>query len=221
MIKHLKGLLKPDGSAGSLVEVNCETDFVAKNEAFLKFVCLLSEKALTTDASLAETEKAGLNALIQAIGENMIMRRNVRFVRSGNGAVLSYIHLGGKIGVLAELGCNKPETTSNPAFIDVAKDVCMQIAASAPQYLDSANVPVDVIAAEREIYAKQVKDKPAAVIGKIVDGKVQKFFNDVCLILQPYIKDPKLNVKAVLATASKTAGDEITVRRFVRYQLGQ
>lgn len=215
----IASLVKSDGSAASLVEVNCETDFVAKNEGFLKFVQTLATKALEGDANLAETEKAGLNSLIQAIGENMVIRRNARFVCNGPGQVASYIHMGGKIGVLAEIGCTKAETVKNAAFVEAAKDVCMQIAASVPQYLEPSAVPADVIAAEREIYAKQVQGKPANIVGKIVDGKIQKFYADVCLLLQPFIKEPKQNVTAVLAAASKAAGDTITVRRFARYQL--
>ena len=211
----------PDASVGSLVEINCETDFVAKNESFIKFTGSLAEKAAKADASLAETEKSALVAKIAEIGENLVIRRNTRFVRSGSGAVASYVHLGGKIGVLVEMGCGNQPTAGQPQFLETIKDVCMQIAASSPSYLEPKDVPADVIASERDIYAKQVKDKPANIVGKIVDGKMRKFYTDTCLIQQPFVKDPKQSVQQVLQAAGKALSDTLTIKRFVRYQVGQ
>ncbi len=210
-----------DGSLGSLVEINCETDFVARNDSFIKLANELAGKAAKSDASLAETEKPLLVSKIAEIGENLVLRRNTRFVRAGTGAVASYIHLGGKIGVLVEIACANAATTSNPRFAEAVKDVCMQIAAANPAYLEPKDVPADVIASEREIYAKQVKDKPANIIDKIVDGKMRKYYEETCLLNQAFIKEQKQTVQQVLQAVSKTVTDTLTVKRFARYQIGQ
>jgi elongation factor Ts len=210
-----------DGSVGSLVEINCETDFVARNDSFIKLANELAGKAAKSDASLAETEKALLVSKIAEIGENLVLRRNTRFVRAGTGAVASYIHLGGKIGVLVEIACGNAATTANPKFAEMVKDVCMQIAAANPAYLEPKDVPADVIASEREIYAKQVKDKPANIIDKIVDGKMRKYYEETCLLNQAFIKEQKQTVQQVLQAVSKTVTDTLTVKRFARYQIGQ
>ena len=211
----------PDASVGSLVEINCETDFVARNDSFIKLAAVLAGKAAKADASLAETEKSTIASKIAEIGENLVIRRNARFVRSGAGAVASYIHLGGKIGVLVEMNCTNQPTASQPQFVETLKDVCMHIAASNPPYLEPKDVPADVVASEREIYAKQVKDKPANIIGKIVDGKMRKFYADSCLLQQPFVKDPKQSVQQMLEAAGKALSDTLTVKRFARYQIGQ
>ena len=213
--------IKPDGKAGSLVEVNCETDFVARNSTFVDFVNGLAVKACGSDASLAESERNDLVALVAKLGENMVIKRNGRFFLSGAGTVASYIHLGGKIGVLVEAGCGNDATVQNPAFKDAVRDVAMHIAASSPSYLNKEAVPADVVASEREICAKQVQGKPANIIEKIVDGKIKKFYSDVCLVDQGFVKDPKQTVTQYLEGVGKGIGDQITVRRFLRYQVGQ
>ena len=214
-----------DGKVGSLIEVNCETDFVARNESFIAFVGGMAERACGIDGNLADVAGAELTAKVAEIGENLVLRRNIRYSVQGKGAVASYIHQGGKIGVLIEVGCEKDESPANPIFQEAVKDVLMHIAASAPggsaYYLDPGAVPADVIAAERAIYAKQVEGKPANIVDKIVDGKIRKFYTQVCLLEQEFVKEPKLSVKAYLAARGKELGDTLTVRRFARYQLGE
>jgi len=205
----------------SLVELNCETDFVAKNASFRDFAAKLAADACDTDANLADTKKADLVAKIQSTGENLVIRRNMRFVLSGTGVVSSYIHLGGKIGVLVEAVCLKPESTANPVFVEAVRDVTMQIAAANPGYLDHTQIPQDVLASEREIYAKQIQGKPANIVDKIVDGKIKKFYSDVCLVDQPFVKEPKVSISQMLAAKGKEIGDTITIKRFIRYQIGQ
>jgi elongation factor Ts len=209
-----------DGNTLAMVEVNCETDFVARNSDFQAFVASVAEKALTTDADLGELMQDVLMDKIAAVGENMKIRHNVRYLLDGLGKVASYIHMGGKVGVLVDVGCGKPETVSAPAFEVLVKDLTLHIAAAAPRYLDAAAVPADVLAAEREIYAKQVEGKPANIVDKIVDGKIRKFYEEVCLTDQGFVKEPKQSITALLEETGKALGDTITIRRFVRYQLG-
>jgi elongation factor Ts len=209
------------GRAGVMIEVNCETDFVARNESFQAYVKELVEKAKTVgDNALAEAAKAETTAKIASIGENIIVRRNVRFEVAGAGIVAGYIHLGGKVGVLLEVGCGKNETAQQPAFLEAVKDVTLHIAACNPQYLDRTGVAAETVASEREIYAKQVENKPANIIQKIVDGKMEKFYAQVCLLEQGFVKDPEQTVSDMLAARGKDLGDTLTIRRFARYQVG-
>jgi len=210
------------GKAGVIIEVNCETDFVARNESFQDYVKALVEQAKTVgDNALAEAAKAETTAKIAAIGENIIVRRNTRFEVAGHGTVAGYIHLGGKVGVLLEVGCDKAETVQNETFREAVKDVTLHIAACSPQCLDRTAVPAETVQAEREIYAKQVENKPANIIQKIVDGKLEKFYGQICLLEQGFVKDPEQTVTEMLAAKSKELGDKLVIRRFVRYQVGQ
>jgi elongation factor Ts len=210
----------PDGKTSALVEVNCETDFVARNEGFQVFVRNMAQKALSTDAQLSEQASDELAAQVAAIGEKIVIRRNVRFTLKGTGAIATYIHMGGKVGVLVEVGCGKAETTQADAFKVLISDLTLHVAACCPLYLTSAEVPADVLAAEREIYAKQVQDKPAQIVDKIVDGKIKKFYADTCFVDQLFVKEQKETITQLLASKGKELGDTLSIRRFVRYQMG-
>ncbi|HXY62550.1 MAG TPA: translation elongation factor Ts [Nitrospirota bacterium] len=206
------------GKVGVLIEVNSETDFVAKNADFQSFAKGLAELvAAKTPADVAalsllmiegESVEAGRNALVQKIGENIAVRRFVRFETVGRIAI--YLH-GSRIGVMVDYSGDE----------QLGKDLAMHIAAANPQFLSRETVPADALQREREVYEAQAKEsgKPAAVIGKIVDGKLEKFYSDTCLMDQIYIKDPdgKLKIKDLL----KKAGTNAAVSRFVRYQLGE
>ena len=209
------------GQAGSLIEVNCETDFAAKSPGFRAFVQTLAEKAAANDINLAETAKAEITAKIAETGENILAQRALRYALQGSGLVTSYIHHGSMIGVLLEAGCQQAATTANPVFLETIKDLCLQVAAANPRFLDRQGVPADIIAAERDICAKQVKDKPAAIIDKIVDGKMKKYYEQECLVDQPFIKDPTKTITALLKEKGGLAGDILTVRRFARFQIGE
>jgi elongation factor Ts len=210
-----------DGKSVSLVEVNCETDFVARNAQFQSFVADLAQRATATDEALAGQMRDAVVAKIAEIGENVVIARNTRFVAQGPGRLQAYIHLGGKVGVLVELACVKPETAANPIFIDLARDLSLHVAACAPRYLTAADIPAAEVTAEREIYAKQVQGKPPQIVEKIVDGKIRKFHADVCFVNQPFVKEPKQSIADLLAEIGKQVGDTPAIRRFVRYQLGQ
>ncbi len=214
----------PHGCTIALVEVNCETDFVARNEDFVKFVDHVAETALASDADPAVTLKDELTAKIAAIGEKIEIRRFARYEKQGDGLLSSYIHMGGKSGVILELGCTKPETAAKPEAVELAKNLCLQVAASAPKYLTPADVSQADIDAESEIYRKQLLDqgKPEQMIPNIIKGKLNKFYSEVCLVKQPYVKDleGKTSVEKLLADTGKALGDTFTVRRFTLFQLG-
>ncbi|MGN1325464.1 MAG: translation elongation factor Ts, partial [Candidatus Spyradenecus sp.] len=127
---------------------------------------------------------------------------------------------GGKVGVIVEVGCTKPETIATEAFKQLVHDVCLQAAAAAPRYLNESEVPEAEIESEKEVYRAQVEGKPANIIEGILKGKLKKHFAEVCLIDQPFVKEPKMSVTQVVKEAEKATGDTITVKRFVRYQLG-
>lgn len=212
----------PEGQqAGTMIEVNCETDFVAKNDTFKAFVDeLLVDARELADNTLAEVAKAKVEKAISEIGENIVARRNVSLKVQGTGAVASYVHMGGKFGVLVEISCKKPETIQADAFKALSADLALHITAAAPQYVCRSEVPADVVSAEREIYAKQVEGKPANIVDKIVDGKLDKFYGQICLIEQEFVKDSAQTITDVLTAAGKALDDEVTVARFVRWQLG-
>jgi elongation factor Ts len=217
-----------DGKTMSLVEVNCETDFVAKTDGFKKFVVAVAGKVLAGDENAAETMKDDIVGIVASTGENVKVRRVARYALSGTGRLESYIHMGGKVGVLIECACGKPETAAHPAFAELIHDLALQVAAAAPRWLDAAAVPAEVIAAEKEIYRTQVieqnkeKPKPANIVEKILDGKIRKFLGEVCLVDQVFVKDEAKakTISQLVAETGKTVGDTLAVRRFVRYQLG-
>ena len=211
-----------DGSSIVIVEVNCETDFVARNSDFISFVDYVASKALASETDVAEVLKDELDAKIAAIGENLKIRRSDKYKLQGTGKLDSYIHLGGKVGVLIEVACTKPETAAAPEFAETVHDIALQVAASSPLWLNRSQVPAEKIAAEREIYAAQMKDqdKPANILEKIIDGKVAKFFTEVCLLDQVFVKESDLTISKLLDATGRKLGDTLEIKRFIRYQLG-
>lgn len=217
----ISSFIAETGRMGSLIEVNCETDFVAKNEGFRSFVAKLAEKAVALDGSLADAVKEDLTAKIAETGENIVVRRNIRFVLQKPGLIAAYIHHGSTIGVLVELNCTQNDTVAKPAFKDLAKDICLHVAASRPRFLDRAGVPPEIVAAEREIFVKQVTGKPPNIVEKIVEGKLGKFYEQVCLLEQLFVKDQDKKIVSLLAEKGKELADEIKVGRFARFQMGE
>ncbi len=136
------------------------------------------------------------------------------------GLVEAYIHPGGRVGVLLEINCETDFVARTDAFKELAKELALHIAAANPLYLTSADVPTEVVEKEKEIYKEQLKDKPADVVDKILEGKVAKFYEEVCLMDQPYVKDSGLKVSQFFAQAAAKMGENVQVRRFVRYALG-
>ena len=213
--------IAPGGKSGVLVEVNCETDFVARNDAFRAFADEIAKK-VSADAN-ANLE-ADREAAVGKMGENIKVTRNARLEVSGNGAVAAYIHTGAKVGVLVEVGCTKPDTTGKEEFKQLVKDITLQIAAGFPQVVSRESVAPEVIAKEREIAAQsdRLKGKPAAAMEKILAGVLDKFFQTYCLVDQGFVKrNSEVSVKEHVAQISKQLGDEVSIRRFVRFQVGE
>ena len=212
--------IAPGGKAGVLVEINCETDFVAKNDTFKAF-CDEVARTVATDAS-ADLEALRIGAVAK-IGENIRIARNSRFELNGPGLIAAYIHTGGKVGVLVEVGAGKEETVANEEFKQLVRDVTLQIAASSPVAVSRESVPADLVAKEREIAAQsdRLKGKPAQAMEKILQGVIEKYYQTVCLVDQGFVKNPEVTVKQHVDTIGKKLGDEITVRRFVRLKVGE
>jgi elongation factor Ts len=211
--------VQPGARAGILVEVNCETDFVARNDGFKAFCDEIAK-------TLLENPKADLEAArtaqVAKIGENIQISRFHRMEVSGNGMVAAYIHTGAKVGVLVEVGAGKEATTANDDFRQLVKDITLQIAAGHPYVVSREQVPADVLAKEREIATEQVKGKPPQAITKIVEGKLEKFYQGYCLLDQGFVKrNSEITIKEHTASVAKQLGDEITIRGFVRFQVGE
>jgi elongation factor Ts len=211
----------PGGQAGVLVEVNCETDFVARNETFRAFCDDLAKKIAQDPTVNLEADR---EAAVGRIGENIKITRHARLDVAGNGLVAAYIHTGAKVGVLVEVGAGKAETTGRDEFKQLVKDITLQIAAGHPQVVSREAVSAEVIAKEREIAAQsdRLKGKPAAAMEKILAGVLDKFFQTYCLVDQGFVKqNSEVSVKEHVAQVAKLLGDEITIRRFVRFQVGE
>ena len=211
----------PDGKAFALAEVSCETDFVAKTDAFKKFVDDAAKVALE-GKDIEQTLNDDYKMLLTKTGENVKIRRSERFVLEGAGILSGYIHMGGKIGVLVELGCEKAD---DPALAEAAHMLCLQIAANAPKYIVPEDVPQAEIDAELEIKLNALKEQkgklpPEQALVGIKKGMAAKFCTQICLMKQDYVADGEVTVEKYLDGVSKTLGAPIAVKRFVRLQLG-
>jgi len=211
--------ISPDSKSGILVEINCETDFVAKNDSFREF-CNETAKTLveTPDVDLEELR----TTQVAKIGENIQFGRYTRMDVSGTGLIAAYIHTGSKVGVLVEVGANNSESTSKEVFTSLVKDITLQIAAANPVVLRREEVDPSLIQKEKEIAEDQAKGKPAQAIEKIISGKLEKYYQNTCLEDQGFIrKNGEVTVKEHVAAVGKELGDEIVVRRFLRFQVGE
>ena len=225
----VKTYISEDNKKGAVLEFNCETDFVAANEEFMAFADRLAEMAVETGAENVEallnekfdaetTVSDALKALIAKLGENMTVRRFTTFAIE-NGIVKSYIHGGGRIGVLVEVACD----TASDVLDEVAKEVCMQIAAANPLFLSEDQVDAASIEKEKEIYRVQAlnEGKPENIVEKMVEGRIKKYYKEVCLLDQLWVKDNDKTIAKFLAEKSKEVGSPVTVTRFVRYERGE
>ncbi|PYR28704.1 MAG: translation elongation factor Ts [Acidobacteria bacterium] len=221
--------LAADRSSGILVEVNCESDFVARTPDFQQLVQdVLSEIEKAGDAA-SDAWRRDPNgpiarlvaAKIAKLGENIAVPRFVRY--AGQGIVGQYIHLGGKIGVQLELGGVTREIASREELATLIKEIAMQIAAASPAYVSRQAVPAEIVEKEKSIYRAQMEQsgKPDNVIDRIVEGKLASFYAQVVLPDQESIRDPKMTVNQVIAAAAKTLGAPITVTRFARLKVGE
>ena len=210
--------LAADGKSGTLVEINCETDFVAKNEKFQEF-CNEAATALNDDPE-ADLEEKRAN-MVAEIGENVQFTRNQSLGIEGHGAVAAYIHHGTKVGVLVAAETGKAETAGSDAFKVLLGDLALQITAASPAVVKRDDLDQAVVEKERDFAAEQFKDKPAQAIEKIVDGKIEKYFSEHCLVDQPFVKQGDLPVKDHIAVVGKELEDAINVKGFLRFQVGE
>ncbi len=216
-----------DMHSATMIELNCETDFVSSNADFAALANGIAKVvAENTVANIDEvnalpyegvTVKEAVTNLIAKLGENMNLRRYEK-MEAQDGLVSSYIHMGGKIGVLVQV---KSENT-NAEVATVARDVAMHVAALNPQFLDNTSVDADTIEREKEIYRVQAlnEGKPAKIVEKMVDGRINKFFKEVCLVNQMFVKNPDLSIQAFVAEESKKLGN-IELVKFVRFEKGE
>lgn len=234
---QVASLISPDLKTGVLVEVNCETDFVAKGDAFQGMVSDVAQQILgQAPADLASLLAQPAAALpgsnvqqyvtekIAAIKENLNIRRFVYYKVEGNGAIHSYIHTGGKVGVLVELKTSKAETASHDVFKQLMKDIAMQIASAAPEFVSRADINPEVIEEETrvEMGKEDLANKPEDIRRKIVEGRVSKILGQRCLIEQPFVKDPSQSVDDIIKNRATELGDSaVEVVRFTRYALGE
>ena len=219
-----------DGAA--LVEVNAETDFVAKNDQFIEFVkdvCYVVGKWGPVDMDTLMTlpyRKTGLTVQqmlqekVLVIGENIKIRR---FVRYAEGVNVPYIHMGGKIGVLLLVENNNPATFGADAFRTFYHDVALQIAAAKPSYVRKEEVPTEALNKEREILRAQAlnEGKPEKIVDKMVEGRIEKYYKEVCLLEQPFVKDPDKSIAKLMGEVAKEIGAELNVVSFERFERGE
>ena len=232
----------PDHRVGALVEVNSETDFVAKNPAFIDFtnevakiVAEQDPKVVTSDEqpgakalydlvmSSGQTVKETITELVATIGENMNVRRFARLAVEGHGTVESYIHMGGKIGVIAQVSCGQASTAEKPELLALARDLGMQVAAARPDYVRREQVPSEALEREKSIFKAQAMEegKPEAIAEKIVIGRVEKYYKEICLVEQIYIKDSDKTISKLLSEVGQNLGDTVDVVSYVRFEKGE
>jgi elongation factor Ts len=218
-----------DAQSAAMIEVNCETDFVTLNDDFKAFVAELRDEALSFGSDqMAEGVADKVEAKMASIGEKIQFRRNVKWDVDGTGSITSYIHMGGKVGVLLELGVGNAATIDSPVFKELAKDLTLHVAAAAPEYLTRDDVPAEQVEEEQGIMRAQMKaedeekgkSKPEELIEKILIGKTNKYFSQICFVEQGFVKEDKVSITDLVAEKSKELGDTLTIKRYVRFQLG-
>lgn len=228
-----------DCESALLIEVNCETDFVARNELFVDLANSLADhffsvteegqpldeimtKPLAQDPSTTPAEL--LREQISTTGENMLVRRYVRFDLDGRqGVVETYIHLGNRVGVILEVNAETAEAAAKDLFIEFAHDLALHVAAMAPICVTRGEVPAATLEEEKQLYRRQALDegKPEAIVERIVQGRLNKYFESAVLLEQPFVRDDKVKVGELLEQVSADLGEAITIRRFARYELGE
>jgi elongation factor Ts len=220
-----------DGQTGVMIEVNCETDFVARTDDFKAFVDLLIRQLVaqagvdSAEALLAapfiddghQTVQERLTETIAKLGENIIVRRVAR-LQVADGLVDSYIHFGGRVGVLVAM----MNEAGSDGFVELLHDLALQIAAAAPRYVSETDVPAEAVEAEKEIYRAQLagEKKPDNIKERIIEGKVKKWYSEVTLLNQAFVKDSDLTIAQLLQNKSKELGSDLTVQCFARFELG-
>jgi elongation factor Ts len=230
--------ISPRRDAGALLELNCETDFVARTEQFTgltrSLVALVGADAAASDVNVLLTRSLNgkpvaevVKDAIASLGENVVVQRAARLAlpQDAKGLVTSYLHGGGKIGVLVEVRCKSDGVARSEGLAQLAKELALQVCSAEPAYVTRDQVPAEVLEKEREILRAQpdMQGKPAAIQDKIIQGRLEKFFMERCLVDQLFIRDPegKQKIRDVLKAAEKTLGEPVTVAGFARFRLGE
>ncbi len=222
-----------EGREGIIYEINCETDFCAKGDKFKALVthvgdALFASSATTLEEALAVTTSDGATVesyiaeQCAAIGENMKLRRFARLTLAGEGCIKSYIHMGGKIGVLLLVSCTKAETVTNPEFSTLCEDLTLHVAACDPRSVDSSSLDQAFIAEEQEIAKKKLLDegKPEKLLEKILPGKLKALYKQSCLLDQEFVKDTSVSVGKLVDSTATALGDTLKVEEFRRFRVG-
>jgi len=220
--------IPPEERVGVLLELNCETDFVAKTDDFKQLAkdiaAWIIENRPAEINQVIESFRERLNQTIAKLGENITPKRFALLELEGKfrGGIYSYIHPGDKLGVLLKLRCKSDDVAQDREFKLLAKDISMQIAATNPLVAVREQLKPEIIEKEKDIYRTQAKNegKPEKIIERIVQGKIEKYFQEVCLLEQPFIKDQDRSVKERIEEVQRKLGEEITVGEFVRFRLG-
>jgi elongation factor Ts len=225
----VKTYITENNKVAGIVEVNCETDFVAANEQFIAFTDKVAKMVSETSATTVEellnekyegekTVQEALTELIATLGENMTVRRFKKFSVE-KGAIKTYIHGGGRIGVVVEVACE----TESEVLLEVAKELCMQVAAANPLFLDKSGVDQEAVEKEREVYRAQAlnEGKPEKIVDKMVVGRIQKYYKEVCLLEQLWVKDGEKTITKFVEEKANEIGSPITVNEFVRFERGE
>ncbi len=225
-----------DNKTATIVEVNSETDFVAKNQIFKDFVLAVAKQAAKSPNSdmtafMAEkweldsqfTVQEALSQQVAVIGENLNIRRFEKYEKTASGKLVSYIHGGGRIGVMIELNCDN----ESEELVELGKNIAMQIAALNPTFIKTADVPSEFVAKEKEILTATAKNdpknagKPDNIIEKMIEGRLKKGMKEICLVEQAYVKDGDMTVQGYIDSVAKSVGSPITIARFVRFETGE
>ena len=228
--------LSEDNKVGAIVEVNSETDFVAKNQVFRDYVAAVAKQAAESTAADIDaffdekwaldaqfTVREALSQQVAVIGENLNIRRFERYTKAQAGKLVSYIHGGGRIGVMIELACeNEAEE-----LVELGKNIAMQVAALNPKFIAESDVPAEFIAKETEILTAQAMNdpknakKPENIIAKMIEGRLKKELKEMCLVEQPYVKDTDMSVQQYIDSVAKVVGAPISIARIVRFETGE
>ena len=222
------------GKTGALVEVNCETDFVAKTPEYVEMVASIAAKIVAGNPAgvdelhLLPANEEGqtiadmVTAKVAKIGEKITIRRFERYALETTGVIDTYIHMGGKVGVIVEVHSETEAGAKHETTVQFVHDLALQIAASAPEYVYREDVRADHLEHEKEILAAQARNegKPENIIARMVEGRVSKFYKEICLNEQPFVKNPDQTVADLTAEVSKAVGEKIKVIRFARYKMG-
>jgi elongation factor Ts len=220
-----------DGRVAALATLCCETDFVTKSDDFAAAAKVLSDYALACPADEGAENVLGtsiggkkfseiITELVSKTGEKITAGSFAKYKLSGPGLISTYIHFNGKVGTMVQIDTSDEKTSSSAAMKQTAMDIAMHITATKPLAMDKSGISAETIAREKAIFAEQIKNKPANIIDKIVEGKMKKFFSENCLVEQQFVKDDSKTVSQVLDEAAKQSGGSAKIKRYVRFEVG-